>query len=259
MHLSSRDPLAYKCVGNVGGYLRPESVVASYSPQVPYDCHRQCLSQSLHQQTGGHSLVNVDEHDSLSESTGRSVQVFSPSILSTNLLADSHSTETPHIDLFVTLRNYRLQVYVIPVPNPSAQALDTLSIPWDDMISYTVPLIKLIPYGLAKLLLHWCVLYLLAPNWPTQTWYPLFLYLLECKPLILPLWPNLLAQPISSHRNISALSLHMWKLSVHPFCYKRHLSICQILDGSLVRLTLEPLLPVATTATALLRLSSQSQ
>ena len=42
----------------------------------------------------------------------------------------------PMLDLFATRFNFRLPLYVSPVPDPSAWAIDALSIPWKGVIGY---------------------------------------------------------------------------------------------------------------------------
>ncbi|XP_046544816.1 uncharacterized protein LOC124255024 [Haliotis rubra] len=126
--------------------------------------------------------------------------------------------ETPSIDLFATARNNRLPTFVSPVPDPTAWAVDALSISWENLIAYAFPPFKLIPEVLAKIAQHNCVVYLVAPAWPTRTWFTDLLQLLTDKPLRLPCWENLLSQPKSDryHKNVNLLALHVWRLSIVP-------------------------------------------
>jgi hypothetical protein len=38
---------------------------------------------------------------------------------------------SPHVDLFATSLNYKLQVFVSPVPDPNAYAVDAMGFPWE--------------------------------------------------------------------------------------------------------------------------------
>ena len=46
---------------------------------------------------------------------------------------------TPHIGLFATRFSHRLPLYVSPVPDPEACAVDALSIPWSNLLSCAFP------------------------------------------------------------------------------------------------------------------------
>ena len=45
----------------------------------------------------------------------------------------------PQIDLFATRFNNKLPLFVSPVPDPLATAVDALSLPWEDMPSHQQP------------------------------------------------------------------------------------------------------------------------
>nr|KAG5703999.1 hypothetical protein BaRGS_032088 [Batillaria attramentaria] len=59
--------------------------------------------------------------------------------------------ERPQIDLFATRWNNKLPTFVSPVPDPTAWAVDALSIPWDGFVAYAYPPTVLIPKVLQKL------------------------------------------------------------------------------------------------------------
>jgi hypothetical protein len=46
---------------------------------------------------------------------------------------------TPHVDLFATYLNNQLPIYVSPMPDPLALAVDALSLDWSGMIAYAFP------------------------------------------------------------------------------------------------------------------------
>ena len=47
--------------------------------------------------------------------------------------------EKPMLDLFATQFNHRLPIYVSPVPDPRAWAIDALSISWQGLHAYAYP------------------------------------------------------------------------------------------------------------------------
>ena len=122
---------------------------------------------------------------------------------------------TPHIDLFATSRNAKLQTFFSPFPESGALATDAMSQSWDGMFAYAYP-----PTGLVRDVLHKiqrsrCEVLLVAPNWPTQPWFPLLLSLLIEMPRALPVSRGLLRQPGTSifHESPEVLRLHVWRLS----------------------------------------------
>nr|KAG5710727.1 hypothetical protein BaRGS_035129 [Batillaria attramentaria] len=53
--------------------------------------------------------------------------------------------DRPHVDLFATRWNHKLPLFVSPVPDPQAWAVDALSIPWDGLFAFAYPPAVLIP------------------------------------------------------------------------------------------------------------------
>jgi hypothetical protein len=121
----------------------------------------------------------------------------------------------PMVDLFATRFNHRLPVYVSPVADPQAWAVDALSISWMGLEAYAFPPLPLLDKVLHKAELERPRLILVAPWWPKQPWFPDLLRLSSADPLPLDLSPGDLLQPRSGipHGNPSALSLHAWLLS----------------------------------------------
>ena len=60
--------------------------------------------------------------------------------------------ERPHIDLFATKANCRLQTFVSPVRDPQAFAVEALSLDWRGMFAYVFPPPKMLPQVLQKAL-----------------------------------------------------------------------------------------------------------
>ena len=63
-------------------------------------------------------------------------------------------TGYPNIDLFATRLNNRLPVYVSPIPDDRALAIDALSMNWDRIHAYAFPPFALIPAIISKIRQH---------------------------------------------------------------------------------------------------------
>ena len=123
--------------------------------------------------------------------------------------------DRPHVDLFATALNNRLPVYMSPVPDERAFAVDALSQDWTGLNGYAFPPFNLVGVVLAKVKKHLCSITLIAPLWPRQPWFPLLLQLLVDVPLGIPPRWNLLSQPCSRqyYQGPERLHLHAWRLS----------------------------------------------
>jgi len=121
----------------------------------------------------------------------------------------------PLIDLFATRHNKKCQLFVSPVPDPLAIAVDALSLDYEGLDAYAFPPHQI----LGKVLQRFqaasnCSLILVAPLWPKQPWYPLLTQLMSEEPVPLPPLRDLLRQPLtgSLHSDPEVLQLHAWKL-----------------------------------------------
>ncbi len=123
----------------------------------------------------------------------------------------------PLLDLFATNHSARLPLFVSPVPDPAAWAVDALSIPWSGLDAYAFPPFALLPRVLRKWETDRPRMILIAPDWPAQGWYPMLLQLARDR-LPLRLGPRALVQPRSGipHGNIPMLNLTAWLLSPLP-------------------------------------------
>ena len=121
----------------------------------------------------------------------------------------------PHLDLFATRFSRRLPLYVSPVPDPDAWAVDALALSWVGLWAYAFPPLPLLSKVIRKARLDRPRLILIAPYWPAQPWFPELLELADGPPLTLSLGPRDLVQPRSGipHGNVRLLSLHAWFLS----------------------------------------------
>lgn len=120
----------------------------------------------------------------------------------------------PLIDLFATRFNHRLPIYVSPVPDPHALAVDALELSWVGLDAYAFPPLPLIQRVLRKAEEDGPRLILILPHWPAQAWFPDLLRQTHCPPLPLDVQDRGLLQPRSGipHGNPRVLDLHAWFL-----------------------------------------------
>ena len=128
----------------------------------------------------------------------------------------------PNVDLFATGFNHKLPLYVSPVPDSHALAVDALSMNWD-LLHATI----LISSILAKIYQSQCRIVLIAPFWPQQPWFSELLQLLVSAPICLPLFPRLLTQSKRKflHQNLPLLNLHAWELLKNQSEVKKFLKV----------------------------------
>ena len=121
---------------------------------------------------------------------------------------------TPQVDLFASKFSSRLPIYVSPVPDPQAWAVDAFSIPWSSLLSYAFPPIPILGKVLRKAREDNARMVLVAPHWPAQPWFPELLFLSHVPPIKLQVGPRSLLQPRSGipHGNPGVLNLHAWLL-----------------------------------------------
>ena len=129
-----------------------------------------------------------------------------------------HMTNFPNIDLFATRLNHRLPLYVSPIPDEKALAIDAFTMNWNHIHAYAFPPFHLIPSVLNKIRQSQCRIVLVAPLWPNRSWFPELLNLLVSQPICLPVSPDLLEQLQGKflHQNTQLLALHAWELSNNP-------------------------------------------
>ena len=121
----------------------------------------------------------------------------------------------PQIDLFATRFNNKLPLFVSPVPDPRATAVDALSLSWEDLDAYAFPPTAILGKVVEKLQdSPYRRLIIIAPGWPNMAWFWDLVEMSSQIPLLLPQLPNLLTQPFNQtpHRSLTNLNLHAWLL-----------------------------------------------
>ena len=113
------------------------------------------------------------------------------------------------IDLVATRFNNKL-LFVSPVPDPLATAVDALRLPWEDLDTYVFPPAAILGKVVEKLQDSPSRrLILIALRWPNMPWFWDLVAMSSQNPSPLSL-PNLLTQPFYQipHRNLTNLNLH---------------------------------------------------
>jgi len=121
----------------------------------------------------------------------------------------------PLIDLCATSLNSQCHLYVSPVPDPKALAVDVLSMDFQGLEAYVFPPHQILQKILQKFMTaSSCRLIVIAPWWPQRPWFPTLKLLSVEPPVRLPQSPSLLRQPGSPifHPNVATLNLHAWLL-----------------------------------------------
>ena len=78
----------------------------------------------------------------------------------------------PQVDLFATRFNHKLPQFVSPVPDPTAWAVDALSLPWGNLDVFAFPLVSRVSQAVAKMIDQGCRrMILIAPGWPNMPWF----------------------------------------------------------------------------------------
>ena len=121
----------------------------------------------------------------------------------------------PSVDLFATRFNHKLPLYVSPVLDNQALAIDAFSMNWNLLHANAFPPTILIPSVLAKKRQSQYRIVLIAPLWPQRPWFSEVLQLLVSAPVRLPLFPKPLTQAKGKfqHPNLPLFDLHTWELS----------------------------------------------
>ena len=102
-------------------------------------------------------------------------------------------TFEPSIDLFASRLNAKVGLFVSWHPEPGCHSVDAFNLCWTPHQCYAFPPFCLIGRVLSKLQRDNVQQFpLIAPIWPTQTWYPALLTLSVMKPILLQAMNNLL-------------------------------------------------------------------
>lgn len=124
----------------------------------------------------------------------------------------------PEADLFATKLNKKCPYYLSWKPDPDSMATDAFTICWSNLFFYAFPPFSLISKALEKIIKDKATGIVVAPLWPSQPWYPLFMKLARDEVLHLGPNKNLLLSPFREvhplHQNLILVAgkLSSWRL-----------------------------------------------
>jgi len=103
---------------------------------------------------------------------------------------------TPDIDLFASRLNYQCENYVAWRPDPGAVAINAFTVDWEKYTNcFLFPPFSMVTKVLQKMVQDNAQGIIVAPWWPTQSWFPRLMSMLTGEPLLLPVTQTLLSLP----------------------------------------------------------------
>ncbi len=100
---------------------------------------------------------------------------------------------TAEVDLFASQESTQCPLW-FSLTHPASLGIDVLAHPWPDMKLYALPQVKLMPTVLRRVKTCGLRLLLVAPFWPSKTWFSELISLLEVDPWEIPVRKDLLCQ-----------------------------------------------------------------
>ena len=119
------------------------------------------------------------------------------------------------VDLFASRLNHKVKVYAAWKPDPNAAFIDSFTIPWHNFkFFYAFPPFSIIMRCLKKISEEKARGVIVVPVWPTQSWFPKLIRMLNNIPTILPM--NVIHLPFkkdSVHKQYKNLRLMVCPVS----------------------------------------------
>ena len=123
-----------------------------------------------------------------------------------------HNYPDLKVDLFASRLNYQLDIYASWEPDPLCTYVDAFTIDWGKLNFYAFPPFSLVQRCIKKIQIDQATGILVAPLWPTQTWFTPLLQLLHSPPWVLNQHPD----KILSHPHYKAHPIPKLRLIVCP-------------------------------------------
>jgi hypothetical protein len=122
----------------------------------------------------------------------------------------------PEIDLLASRLNNQFPRYAAYKPDPNAEIIDAFTMQWGSLKFYAFPPFSVIPLVLSKMRKENAEGIVVIPDWPTQSWYPKTMQMLQ-RPAV--------------HLKARKILLHLpgEPNQVHPLHYKLNLLVCVLL------------------------------
>nr|CAH7743646.1 unnamed protein product [Callosobruchus chinensis] len=179
----------------------------------------------------------------------------------------------PQIDLFASQVNAKCDMYVSWGPDPDSFGVDAFTLDWSDYYFYAFPPFSLINRVVSKIKTDKATGILIAPDWPTQPWYPIFLSLITTDPieessLIQTPFPGVreairerLRQKSIPEETIPIIlaSLSDNTLKQYSYCYKKWWNFCSIWNHNPFSFNFDALLRSAFALVRVFNYTSEQQ
>lgn len=123
----------------------------------------------------------------------------------------------PKLDLFASRINKKCKIYCSWQYDPEAITINAFTCFWGNQFWYAFPPFSLIPRVLKKICEDKATGIVVAPNWPSQAWFPKFKSMLIGKPIVFDPSNNLLLSPC---RNLTHPLANQLSLIVGVLCGK---------------------------------------
>lgn len=122
----------------------------------------------------------------------------------------------PEIDLFASRLNNQFPRYAAYKPDPNAEIIDAFTMQWKSLKFYAFPPFSVIPLVLNKMCKEKAEGIVVIPDWPTQSWYPKAMQMLQ-------------RPPVRLKARASLLHLAGQPNQVHPLHRRLNLLVCLLL------------------------------
>ncbi len=121
------------------------------------------------------------------------------------------------VDLFASQESSQCPLW-FSLSSSATLGIDAFAHPWPNMRLYAFPPVKLIPAVLCRVKVSGVCLLLIAPFWPSQTWFSELIPLLYWPPCEIPIRRDLLSQLQGRiwHPQPEIWKLWVWPIQGHP-------------------------------------------
>jgi ribonuclease HI len=141
-----------------------------------------------------------------------------------------HNYPELNVDLFASRLNYQLATYASWEPDPLRTYIDVFTTDWGKLIFYAFPPFSVIQRCIKKIQMDQATGILVAPLWPTLTWFTPLLQLLYSPPWVFNQHPDkILSHPHYKTHPIPKLKLIVCPVSGNPSrtsSYRSKLPMC---------------------------------
>ena len=119
------------------------------------------------------------------------------------------------VDCFTSMRTGQIPIYNSLYRDPYTSGVDALSQDWRNQNNFINPLFCLIHKVLKKVQKEKTEVVIIAPDWPSQPWYPLMKMMLKDRPVKMPRKALLRVSSRPEPKKNSRWRIYTWRISGH--------------------------------------------